>query len=163
VTGPAFTCNGERRPLDDAGSRLLIEVLREDLGLTGTKLGCGTGDCGACTVLLDGRPANACLVFAAECADAEVRTVEDVATTDPGAVLVDALERHDAVQCGICTPGFVVMATHLLAAQERPLERGDVEAALAGNLCRCTGYRPIVEAVVAASRALAGADGEDAA
>jgi carbon-monoxide dehydrogenase small subunit len=125
---------------------LLIETLRETCGLTGTKLGCGTGDCGACTVLLGGSPVNSCLVYTAECADTEVATIEGVASTPVGAAIVDALVAADAVQCGFCTPGIVVTAAALL-------DRGDgtVESALAGNLCRCTGYLPIIAAVRSAA------------
>src|ERR1051326_7367073 len=105
----AFECNGETRPLGDPGGRLLIDLLRRDLGLTGTKLGCGTGDCGACTVLLDDQPVNSCLVYAAECEGARVETVEHVAESAVGREVVDRLLDAGAVQCGICTPGIVVM------------------------------------------------------
>jgi aerobic-type carbon monoxide dehydrogenase small subunit (CoxS/CutS family) len=151
----AVTCNGTPRTLSDGGDRLLIDVLRDDLELTGTKLGCGTGDCGACTVLLDGRPVNACLVYAAECDGAEIRTVEGLATDPVGRIVAEELGAAGAVQCGICTPGFVVMATALLRDTRGPLPREAVEDALAGNLCRCTGYRPIVDAVRAAADRLA--------
>ncbi len=144
-------CNGLPRALADAEDRLLIDVLRDDLGLTGTKLGCGTGDCGACTVLLDGQPVNACLVYAAECAGADVVTVEGLAADPVGRVLGEELVAAGAVQCGICTPGIVVMAASVLRERSGPLTREDVERVLSGNLCRCTGYAPIVAAVRAAA------------
>lgn len=131
----------------------MIEVLREDCELTGTKLGCGTGDCGACTVLLDGEAVNACLIYASECADREVQTVEHLARDGIGALVAEAFAASGAVQCGICTPGFVVAATHLLAETEGDCTRAEVEVALSGNLCRCTGYLPVLDAVLdAASR-----------
>ena len=149
------TCNGVQRSLATAGDRLLIEFLRDDLGLTGTKLGCGTGDCGACTVLIDGVAVNSCLVYAAECEDADVRTVEAIARDGVGAVLAEELVRAGAVQCGICTPGIVAMGADFLARTRRPVSRAEVEVALSGNLCRCTGYLPIIDAVIAASGRLA--------
>jgi carbon-monoxide dehydrogenase small subunit len=136
--------NGTPTRVDHDPDALLIETLRETCGLTGTKLGCGTGDCGACTVLLGERPVNSCLVYTAECAGAEVATIEGVAATPAGAAIVDALVAADAVQCGFCTPGIVVTAAALLDSKET-IERG-----LAGNLCRCTGYLPIVAAIRAA-------------
>jgi aerobic-type carbon monoxide dehydrogenase small subunit (CoxS/CutS family) len=145
-----FCCNGVNRPLGGEGDRLLIDVLRDDLHLTGTKLGCGTGDCGACTVLLDGAPVNSCLVYAAECAGSSVETIESVAATPRGHRIVDALVAGGAVQCGICTPGIVVAAAALLERGGHP-GREEIEIALAGNLCRCTGYLPIIAAVEAAA------------
>jgi carbon-monoxide dehydrogenase small subunit len=141
------------RELADDDSRLLIEVLRDDLGLTGTKLGCGTGDCGACTVVLDGEAVNACLVYACECAGREVETIEHIASDGIGSLVAEAFAAAGAVQCGICTPGLVVAATDLLAGKQGDCTRADVEVALSGNLCRCTGYLSIVGAVLdAASR-----------
>ncbi|WP_037065854.1 (2Fe-2S)-binding protein [Pseudonocardia acaciae] len=147
-----FRCNGADREVE-AGDRLLIDVLREELRLTGTKLGCGTGDCGACTVLLDGRPVNSCLVFAAECDGGEVRTAEGVSEGGAGRVLAEELAAAGAVQCGICTPGMLVMAAALVASRTGGApDRAEIETALAGNLCRCTGYLPIMRAVTAAAR-----------
>jgi carbon-monoxide dehydrogenase small subunit len=151
-----FTCNGTARTVSAPGSRLLIEVLREDLGLTGTKLGCGTGDCGACTVLVGGRPVNSCLVYACECEGAEIETVEAAARSRVGTVLAEELVARHAVQCGACTPGIVVMAVSLLEEQSEPVRPEDIRHALEGNLCRCTGYLAIIEAVAAASERIAG-------
>jgi aerobic-type carbon monoxide dehydrogenase small subunit (CoxS/CutS family) len=144
----SFVCNGMRRELVEGDCRLLIEVLREDFGLTGTKLGCGTGDCGACTVVLDGEAVNACLIYASECAGREVQTIEHVASNGIGALVAEAFASVGAVQCGICTPGFVVAATEFLAGGHDGCTRAEVEVALSGNLCRCTGYLPIVDAVL---------------
>jgi carbon-monoxide dehydrogenase small subunit len=146
--------NGEPARVEHDPDALLIETLRDELGLTGTKLGCGTGDCGACTVLLEGRPVNSCLVYTAECAGAAVATVEGVAATSAGTAVAEAMVTADAVQCGYCTPGIVVTAAALIGAT-MPDDDG-IRSALAGNLCRCTGYRPIVAAVRAAARELGG-------
>ncbi len=137
---------------------LLIDAIRSGCGLTGTKLGCGTGDCGACTVLIDGMPANSCLVYAVEVVDSEIETVEGVAATSLGAALVDRIVVADALQCGFCTPGIVVTASALLrSVQGSAIDDAAVRCALAGNLCRCTGYAPIVAAVLATAEvAIAG-------
>jgi aerobic-type carbon monoxide dehydrogenase small subunit (CoxS/CutS family) len=152
--------NGAAFQLDlDEPDALLIDAIRSGCGLTGTKLGCGTGDCGACTVIVDRRPANSCLVYAVECDEAAIETVEAVAATAVGAAIVDEMVAADAVQCGFCTPGIVVTAAALLRAH--PPETVDedlVRHALAGNLCRCTGYAPIVRAVLAAARSVTGTE-----
>lgn len=146
-----FTCNGALRRISPPTDRLLIDIVREDLDLTGSKLGCGTGDCGACTVLLDGAPVNACLIYGVECDQHEIETIESVVNGHAGRMLVEEFSSRGAVQCGICTPGFIVAAAGYLqrARGKRTPER--MVAALAGNLCRCTGYRPILEAVAAAA------------
>jgi carbon-monoxide dehydrogenase small subunit len=148
----SFVCNREERTVVSPPDRLLVDVLRDDLGLPGTKLGCGTGDCGACTVLLGGRPVTSCLVYVGECDGHDVETIEGVATTPAGAALADALVETDGIQCGICTPGIVVTAAALIAAAGPTIDAKAIKAALAGNLCRCTGYYPIVAAVQAAAR-----------
>jgi aerobic-type carbon monoxide dehydrogenase small subunit (CoxS/CutS family) len=147
--------NGEAGRVEHEPDALLIDAVRDARGLTGTKLGCGTGDCGACTVLLEGRPVNSCLVYTAECAEADVVTVEGVAQTPVGAAVVDAIVAADAVQCGFCTPGIVVTAAALIGREPATVPADDeIRSALAGNLCRCTGYRPIVAAVGAAAQKL---------
>jgi carbon-monoxide dehydrogenase small subunit len=154
----SFTCNGVARRESVLPDRLLIDFLREDLGLTGAKLGCGTGDCGACTVLVGGKPVTSCLIYAIECDGLEVETIESVAERQTGRALVDAFVAKGAVQCGICTPGLVVAATGLLDGHEDVPTKGEVKDALAGNLCRCTGYFPIIEAVREAATNLSGPD-----
>jgi len=134
----------------------LLEVLRDTLGLTGAKEGCGNGNCGACTVLLNGRPVDSCLVLAVECEGACIETVEGIADADGLAPLQAAFLENAALQCGVCTPGFLMSAEALLRECPRPNER-DVRFHLAGNLCRCTGYDKIVRAVLdAAERRAAG-------
>ncbi len=147
----AFRLNGlERRVSMDPGSRL-SEVLREELGLTGTKVGCDAGDCGACTVLLDGRQVCACLTAAGQVAGRDVVTVEGLAVDGKLSALQRAFLAHGGAQCGACTPGMLMAAAELLRATPAPAER-EVLDALAGVLCRCTGYRKIVEAVLAVGR-----------
>jgi len=124
----------------------LLDLLRDRLGLTGTKEGCGNGNCGTCTVLLDGAPVNACLVLALEAPGREITTIEglsDGATLHP---LQQALVQHGGTQCGFCTPGIVLSAKALLDANPKPTEE-EIRRAIAGNLCRCTGYGKIVEAI----------------
>lgn len=128
----------------------LLEVLRDVLDQTGTKEGCSNGNCGACTVILNGRPVVSCLVLAVECAGATIETVEGLARADHLAPLQQAFLEGAALQCGICTPGFIVAATALLRENPHPTE-ADVRWHLAGNLCRCTGYDKIVRAVLDAA------------
>jgi carbon-monoxide dehydrogenase small subunit len=145
-----ITINGLLREVAVPANRTLLDLLREDLDLTGTKHGCGEGDCGACTVLLDGEPVNACLVLAAEAEGREVTTIEGLAS---GALLhpvQQAFVDAGAVQCGYCTPGMVLVAAALVARNPSPTE-SDVRHAISGNFCRCTGYQKIVEAVLTAS------------
>jgi CO/xanthine dehydrogenase Mo-binding subunit/aerobic-type carbon monoxide dehydrogenase small subunit (CoxS/CutS family) len=143
--------NGAACELAGDPARRLSDALRDELGLTGTKIGCHAGDCGACTVLLDGEQVCSCIVAVGQCAGRSVTTVEGLAATDgPLSALQRAFVAHGAAQCGICTPGMLMSAESLLRANPRPNE-AEVEAALAGVLCRCTGYRKIVEAVLAAA------------
>ena len=128
----------------------LLDVLRDRLGLTGSKEGCSTGDCGACTVTLDGRPVCSCLVLGAEAEGREIRTVEGIAKGDKLHPLQEKFLEFAALQCGICTPGFLVSTKALLDHNPNPTE-SELRFALAGNLCRCTGYDKIVRAVQAAA------------
>ena len=130
---------------------LLLELLRDHLGLTGTKVGCGTGECGACTVLLDGKPVNSCLVLAAQAVSREVQTVEGLGTPERLHPLQEAFVQHAALQCGYCGPGVLMTARALLESVPEPTEQ-QVRYAIAGNLCRCTGYVKMVRAVLAAAR-----------
>jgi carbon-monoxide dehydrogenase small subunit len=143
--------NGESRKLDVFPMARLLDVLREQLQLTGTKEGCGEGECGACTVVLDGRIVNSCLVPVAQVNGAEITTIEGVAHDDQLHAVQEAFIQHGGAQCGICTPGMVLSAIDLLKRNPQPTE-DDIRAGLAGNLCRCTGYMKIFESVVRACR-----------
>ena len=142
----AFTVNGELVHVTVSPFATLLDVLRDDLELTGTKYGCGEGECGACSVLLDGKLVNSCLVLAAECEGSEVLTIEGLQKNGRLHPIQQAFVDHGAVQCGFCTPGMIMAAYALLEANPSPAEH-EVKRALEGNLCRCTGYQKIVEAV----------------
>lgn len=143
--------NGESRKFDVFPMSRLLDVLREQLQLTGTKEGCGEGECGACTVVLDGRIVNSCLVPVAQVNGAEITTIEGVARNDQLHAVQQAFIQHGGAQCGICTPGMVLAAIDLLKRNPQPTE-DDIRNGLAGNLCRCTGYMKIFESVVQACR-----------
>ena len=142
--------NGELRTVLAEPHRTLLEILRQELGLTGAKEGCDVGDCGACTVLIDGEPLLSCLTLAVEVQGREITTIEGLAQNGQLHPLQRAFVNHGAVQCGFCSPGVILSAKALLDANPRPTE-DEVREAIGGNLCRCTGYVKIVEAVLAAS------------
>lgn len=141
--------NGQRHDLEVEPNRLLLDVLRRDLGLTGTKCGCDDSSCGACTVLVNGQPQMSCLMLAASYQDAEITTIEGVASGN-GTADLDPLQRgfmiEGGAQCGFCTPGMILSAKHLLAENPDPTDQ-EISDALAGNLCRCTGYMQIFASV----------------
>jgi carbon-monoxide dehydrogenase small subunit len=141
-----LTVNGRERAVEARPDATLVEALRDGLGLTGTKVGCGHGECGACTVLLDGEPVNSCLVFAAQCEGRSVVTIEGLAETGRLDRIREAFVDAGAVQCGYCTPGMAVSAYALLSSNPHPT-RDEIVEAISGNLCRCTGYVKIIEAV----------------
>jgi carbon-monoxide dehydrogenase small subunit len=141
--------NGEQIALDVPARRLLVHFLRDDLGLTGTHVGCDTGNCGACTVHLNGEPVKSCMLLAIQAEGARVTTVEGLAPDGELTALQRSFNEHHALQCGYCTPGMLMSATALLEKNPSPSE-DEVRVALQGNICRCTGYVNIVEAVVAA-------------
>lgn len=153
--GIVLQINGQNYPVAVEPDELLVDVLRDKLWLIGTKKGCGTGDCGACTVLLDGRPVTSCLVLAVAAEGKSIQTVEGLAHGRQLHILQQCFIDHGAVQCGYCTPGLLMMAKHLLDANPCPTE-AEVRAGIAGNLCRCTGYTKIVKAILAAAEAMAG-------
>jgi aerobic carbon-monoxide dehydrogenase small subunit len=140
------TLNGNPVAFSCDPRQSLLEVLREGLGLTGTKIACNSGNCGACTVLLDGLPVNACLVLAVEIEGQSVTTIEGISSDSRRRILQEKFVEHTALQCGICTPGFIVSASALLDRHPDPTE-DQIRRWLAGNLCRCTGYVNIVRAV----------------
>ena len=144
------TINGEETEFLCAGQQSLLEVLRDQLGLTGTKEGCTTGDCGACSVVIDDRLVPSCLVLAAEVQGREVSTIEGVARGSKLTPVQQQFLEHGALQCGICTPGFIVAAEKLLEKNPDPTEE-EARYFLAGNLCRCTGYDKIIRAVLDAA------------
>ena len=142
-----FTVNGESRSVETFPMSRLLDVLREELQLTGTKEGCGEGECGACTVILDGRIVNSCLVPVAQASGSSITTIEGVATEGKLHNVQQAFIDHGGAQCGICTPGMILAAVDLLNRNPQPTE-ADIRTGLAGNLCRCTGYMKIFESVV---------------
>ena len=148
--------NGELYERDVPDHRTLLHFLREDLGLTGTKEGCGAGECGACSVILDGKVVSSCLVLAAEADGAEVETIEGEAKGGELSELQQAFDRGHAVQCGFCTPGMIMVAKDLLRRHPRPTREQVIEG-IEGNFCRCTGYLQIVESVLDASARRTGA------
>lgn len=144
-----FTVNGESQTVVVWPMARLLDVLREELQLTGTKEGCGEGECGACSVLIDGELVNSCLVPVAQVSGAEIKTIEGVAKDGQLHAVQEAFITHGGAQCGICTPGMVMAAMSLLERNPNPTE-AEIRTGLAGNLCRCTGYMKILEAVVQA-------------
>ena len=146
-----FILNQREVTVSVAPNRRLLDVLREELHLTGTKEGCGIGECGACTVLLNGRPVNSCLILAGQAQGSEITTIEGVETEDGDLhPLQEAFLEEGAVQCGFCTPGMILSALSLLRKNPGPSE-DEIKEAISGNLCRCTGYKQIVEAIQAAA------------
>ena len=149
------TINGEAYSISAAPSETLLDLLRYRAGLVGSKKGCDTGDCGSCTVLVDGKAVNSCLVLAVETSGASVTTIEGMSSAGQLHPLQQAFIDHGAVQCGFCTPGMIMAAKSLLEEEPNPTEE-DIRLAMAGNLCRCTGYVSIMKAVAAAGKALRG-------
>jgi aerobic carbon-monoxide dehydrogenase small subunit len=144
--------NGDRRSLEVEGRTLLVHALRDGLGLTGTHIGCDTSQCGACTVLLDGRAVKSCTVLALQTDDREVTTIEGLATDGEMHPIQRAFVEHHGLQCGFCTPGVILTAADLLSRDASPSDE-QIRHALRGNLCRCTGYQGIVESIRAAGAA----------
>ena len=147
----SVTVNGEQIEYDVPTRRLLVHFLRDDLGLTGTHIGCDTGNCGACTVHVDGEPVKSCMLLAVQADGATVATVEGLAGDGELTALQQSFNEHHALQCGYCTPGMLMSASALLAESPSPTE-DEVKVGLQGNICRCTGYWNIVEAVVSAGK-----------
>ena len=146
----SLTINGELERADVSANMTLLDLLRETLVYTGTKNGCSAGECGACTVMMDGEPVNSCLVLAVECDGAEILTVEGLAQDSKLDPIQEAFVDHSAFQCGFCTPGMLMTAKGFLAENPHPKE-AEVRHAIAGNLCRCTGYNKYVEAILDAA------------
>jgi carbon-monoxide dehydrogenase small subunit len=146
-----LTVNGEPRQLYAEPYYSLLDTLRDEAHLTGTKKGCDEGDCGACTVLLNGKPVTSCLVLAHSAHDAEITTIEGLATGDKLHPVQQAFVDHGGLQCGFCIPGLIMAATGLLNDNVNPTDE-EVRLAISGNLCRCTGYSKVVEAILAAAQ-----------
>ncbi len=145
-----FTLNGKEIQIDVPPDRRVLDILREDLHLTGTKEGCGTGECGACAILVDGQSRLSCLMVAAQLENRSITTIEGIASDGKLHPIQEAFVEQGAVQCGFCTPGMVISAVDLLQRNPNPT-RLDIREGLTGNLCRCTGYQKIVDAVLKAS------------
>ena len=138
--------NGKQYSLEVESDRSLLDLLREDLNLTGTKKGCDRGDCGACTVLVNGKPVNSCLILAVQVDGQEVTTIEGVAADAELNPVQAAFIKHGAVQCGFCTPGMILTAVALVQENPQPTKQ-EIQKAISGNLCRCTGYVQIIDAI----------------
>jgi len=147
----SLTVNGDRYEVEVEANRTLLQLLREDLDLTGTKLACERGDCGLCTVLVDGVPTKSCLVLAVEVDGRDVTTIEGLAEEEQLSPVQRAFIKHGSVQCGFCTPAFILAAEALLKRNPNPTEE-EVKEAVGGILCRCTGYRQIIDAILDASK-----------
>lgn len=142
----SFILNGEKIELKTKPNKRLLDILRDDLGLTGTKEGCSIGECGACTVIVNGKAVNSCLVLVGEVDGADVITIEGIAKNGNLHPLQENFLKYGAVQCGFCTPGMILSAYALLLKKKKPDEE-EIKEAIAGNLCRCTGYKQIIEAI----------------
>ncbi len=147
-----LTVNGEKVSKEIDANKTLLWFIREELGLTGTKEGCGAGECGACTVILNGNAVNSCLVMAAEADGGELFTIEGEAKNGELSDLQKSFIEHNGFQCGFCTPGMIMSARNLLNKNPNP-NRGEIIEAMQGNLCRCTGYEAIIESIEAVSKA----------
>ena len=147
----AFTVNGQLATVRAYAMERLLDVLRHELGLTGTKEGCGEGECGSCSVLMDGSLVNSCLIPVLQASGANIVTIEGLASDARLGVLQQTFLEYGGAQCGICTPGMILAAVHLLTKKPRPTLE-EIREGLSGNLCRCTGYRQIIEAVAEAGR-----------
>jgi carbon-monoxide dehydrogenase small subunit len=150
-----LTANGTLHELSIKPWETLIDVLRDNLGLTGTKEGCGLGECGACTVIMDGQAVNSCLVLAAEADGKQITTIEGLANGDKLHPIQEAFIEHGGLQCGFCTPGMIMSAKALLDENPHPSEE-EIRRGIAGNFCRCTGYTKIIESIEAAAKNMQG-------
>jgi carbon-monoxide dehydrogenase small subunit len=147
-----FTLNGVKRRATVGVDMSALAMLRDVVGLSGTKYGCGEGECGACTIVVDGTSLNSCLMFAVDCHGRSVTTIEGLASDAQADALRDAFVQHGAVQCGFCTPGMMMQASHLLASHPHA-DADTIKRGIEGNLCRCTGYKKIVDAIASAGEA----------
>jgi carbon-monoxide dehydrogenase small subunit len=147
-----FTLNGVKRRATVGVDMSALAMLRDVIGLSGTKYGCGEGECGACTIVVDGTSLNSCLMFAVDCHGRSVTTIEGLASDAQADALRDAFVQHGAVQCGFCTPGMMMQASHLLASHPHA-DADTIKRGIEGNLCRCTGYKKIVDAIASAGEA----------
>lgn len=150
-----FTLNGHSHELSVQPWKTLLQVIREDLKLTGTKEGCGHGECGSCTVLMEGKTVNSCLVPAVEADNKEITTIEGLSAGETLHPIQEAFVSHSGMQCGFCTPGMIISAKALLDSNPNPSEE-EIREGIAGNFCRCTGYTKIIESISAAAEAMKG-------